>query len=95
MTAKPWSVRLLREAVEDFAALDAAVTERVERKLRWLAERADEVVDARLHGDLAGLSKLRVGPWRVLYERVTEERLLLVYAVGHRREIYDLASGRR
>ncbi len=95
MTAKPWSVRLLREAVEDVAALDAAVAERVERKLLWLAERADEVMDVRLHGDLSGLSKLRVGPWRVLYERVTAERLLLVYAVGHRREIYDVASGRR
>ena len=95
MMAKPWSARLLREAVEDFTALDGAVAERIERKLQWLAERADEVMDARLHGDLTGLSKLRVGPWRVLYERITAERLLLVYAVGHRREIYDAAGGRR
>lgn len=45
-------------------------------------------VDAdRLYGDLAGLSKLRVGKYRVLLE-IDSNGNVDVIAVGHRREVY-------
>ncbi|MBI4729780.1 MAG: type II toxin-antitoxin system RelE/ParE family toxin [Acidobacteria bacterium] len=39
-----------------------------------------------LAGELAGLYKLRVGDYRVIYARTTEGYLVL--RIGHRREIY-------
>jgi mRNA interferase RelE/StbE len=39
-------------------------------------------------GSLAGFHKLRVGDFRVIYEILDPEQILLVHAIGHRREIY-------
>jgi len=41
-----------------------------------------------LVGDLAGLYKLRVGDYRVIYEVLWDEETIVIHAVGHRREIY-------
>jgi mRNA-degrading endonuclease RelE of RelBE toxin-antitoxin system len=50
--------------------LDPIVGSAVERKIIWLAQNADVMIHRRLvgmHDDLAGLCKLRVGDWRILY----------------------------
>ncbi len=39
-------------------------------------------------GDLAGLYKLRVGDYRVIYEVLWDEETIVIHAIGHRREIY-------
>ena len=44
--------------------------------------------DAALTGDLAGLHKLRVGDYRVVYEVLHSEQTIIVHLVGHRRDIY-------
>jgi len=41
-----------------------------------------------LTGDLAGLYKLRMGDYRVIYEALSAERTIVIHAVGHRRQIY-------
>jgi mRNA interferase RelE/StbE len=38
--------------------------------------------------DLAGLCKLRVGDWRVLYWIYHEEKIVRIYRVQHRSEVY-------
>ena len=58
------------------------------QRIHWLAENMDEVKPEPLTGDLAGLYKLRVGNYRVIYERVHDERTIVIHAIGHRREIY-------
>ncbi|MBI4189547.1 MAG: type II toxin-antitoxin system RelE/ParE family toxin [Betaproteobacteria bacterium] len=42
-----------------------------------------------LSGDLSGLSKIRVGDYRILYEPDHNRKVLTVHLVGHRREIYS------
>jgi mRNA interferase RelE/StbE len=34
------------------------------------------------------LFKLRVGDYRVVYELIHEEQVVMVHAIGHRREVY-------
>ena len=41
-----------------------------------------------LKGEFAGLRRLRVGSYRIIYEVVREELTVLVVRVGHRREVY-------
>jgi mRNA interferase RelE/StbE len=41
-----------------------------------------------LKGEFAGLRRLRVGSYRIIYEVIRQELTVLVVRVGHRREVY-------
>jgi mRNA interferase RelE/StbE len=41
-----------------------------------------------LKGEMAGLRRLRVGNYRVVYEIIDQEVLILVVRVAHRRQVY-------
>jgi mRNA interferase RelE/StbE len=43
----------------------------------------------RLKGELAGLSRYRVGDWRVVYRMVESERCVFVLLIAHRRDVYE------
>src|SRR5579864_7766529 len=66
----PFQIEIGGKANAQLADLDAAIGASVERKIQWLGENAAVMVHRRLVGmpeDLAGLCKLRVGDYRVLY----------------------------
>ena len=83
-----YSVRILEAAARDLARLDKPVGIRVVRHINWLAENLGSVRLDTLTGDLAGLYKFRVGDYRVIFEVVWEKKILVIHAIGHRREIY-------
>ena len=71
--------------------LGAAIEESVERKLSWLGNNAAGMVHRRLVGmpeDLAGLCKSRLGDYRILYWVYHEKKLIRIYRVAHRSEVY-------
>ncbi|MEI6971384.1 MAG: type II toxin-antitoxin system RelE/ParE family toxin [bacterium] len=71
---------------KDLANLGKAEARRVLDKIeRDLAIRADAYPV--LKGQFAGLRKLRVGDYRVVFAILGEQ--VLVLRIGHRREIYD------
>jgi mRNA interferase RelE/StbE len=77
---------------EDISSLDSSVASRIVRKVEWLAEHA-EVLRTPLRylsEDLKGLHKYRVGDYRVLLWVDHEAKVMTLYAVRHRREIYHL-----
>ncbi len=41
-----------------------------------------------LKGEFAGLRRLRVGPYRIVYEIQQRELTVLVIRIGHRRDVY-------
>jgi mRNA interferase RelE/StbE len=71
------------------SSVDKEIAQRVLDKLRWLAQNAERVHHVPLRGRLAGLFKLRVGEWRVIYDVSNTEKAITVHKVGHRREIYQ------
>ena len=83
-----YSVRILKAATRDLQRLDRAVARRIVQRLRWLAENLDAIRPIPLAGELSGLYKLREGDYRIIYEILHEERLILVHCIGHRRDIY-------
>ena len=86
-----YRVEIGSEADAQLAALDSAIGASVERKIRWLAENAGAVIHRRLVGmpdELAGLCKLRVGDWRILYGVYPAQTLLRIYRIQHRSEVY-------
>lgn len=83
-----YRLRILEAAIRDLARLDKRVARRIVRRIRWLAANLETVRLEALTADLAGLYKLRVGDYRVVYEVLRSERTILIHAIGHRSEIY-------
>jgi mRNA interferase RelE/StbE len=83
-----YKIGLLREATQDLEILDKQIANRVTTRLNWLAENIDSVKREQLTGDLAGLYKIRVGDYRILYEVLDSEQTILVYTKGQRKDIY-------
>ena len=63
---------------------------RVVRKLRWLAQNLDSINPESLKGDLAGLYKLREGDYRIVYQVLRAENIIVVHLIGHRRDVYKI-----
>lgn len=83
-----YRLRILDGATRELARLDKTLARRIVARIRWLAANLDSIKPEALTGDLAGLFKLRVGAYRVIYQILPKEQALLVHAVGHRGEIY-------
>ncbi|MBC7099394.1 type II toxin-antitoxin system RelE/ParE family toxin [Candidatus Bipolaricaulota bacterium] len=88
---RAYQVRFLPEAAEELSSLDKPVSQRILKKLKWLAENFADLTPEPLGGELKGLFKLRVGSYRVLYSFNRERRVIYVHLIGHRREIYKLS----
>lgn len=89
--AMPFRIEISDRADAELAKLDAAIGSSVERKIQWLAENAAVIVHRRLVGmpeDLAGLCKLRIGDWRILYWIYQRQHLIRIYRIQHRSEVY-------
>jgi mRNA interferase RelE/StbE len=86
-----YEVEVGAKADAQLEKLDAAVGASVERKIAWLAENAPAMLHRRLVNmpdELAGLCKLRVGDWRILYWVYHEQKLVRLYRIQHRSEVY-------
>jgi mRNA interferase RelE/StbE len=83
-----YRVRLLDAATKELGKLDKSVARRIVERVNWLAENLKTVHLKALTGELEGLFKLRVGDFRVIYELIHSEQVIVVHMIGHRREIY-------
>jgi mRNA interferase RelE/StbE len=83
-----YRIRILERAANELARLDKPVRNRIIDRINWLAANVDATRLETLSADLAGLCKLRVGDYRVIYEVLHDEQVVLIHLVGHRRDIY-------
>jgi mRNA interferase RelE/StbE len=86
-----YRVEVGARAEAQLADLDPTIGGSIERKILWLAENASIMMHRRLAGmpdDLAGLCKLRVGDWRILYWVYHSEQIIRIYRIQHRSEVY-------
>ena len=79
---------ILEEAERDLEHLDPLVAKRINKRIKWLAENFEQIKPEPLTGEWARFFKFRVGDYRVIYKVVHEERLIAVYYVRHRSEVY-------
>jgi mRNA interferase RelE/StbE len=82
-----YTLELRPEVKDDLKALDKTVASRILKKVQWLSEQGDHVIHLPLAANLAGFCKLRVGDYRAIY-KLEPENKIVVYFVGHRRDIY-------
>jgi mRNA interferase RelE/StbE len=68
----------------NFKKLSSESQRRIAEKILLLE--TDLFVGRPLHGELRGLSSLRVGRYRVVYE--IQDQKIILHAVAHRRTVY-------
>ena len=83
-----YRIRMLEGAARELAGLDKPVGRRIVQRINWLAANLDNIRPQHFTGDLAGFYKLRVGDYRIIYEILHDEEVIVIHEIGHRREIY-------
>ena len=64
----------------------------IKQALRSLS--ADPFAGAPLIGELTGLWRIKVRRFRIVYELDRKARLIRIFAIGHRREVYEEIANR-
>ena len=81
-----YNITYKRSVQKDLARLGKAEARRILDKVEsQLSEKAASF--PMLKGEFAGLRKLRVGEYRVIYAIIGPD--VLIARIGHRREVYD------
>jgi mRNA interferase RelE/StbE len=86
MKASRYSVLFTREAKRNVEKLDPSIRKIVRKALESIA--VNPAKGKPLAYDLAGLYSLRTSDYRIIYRIREKELLIIVIAVGHRRDIY-------
>ena len=81
-----YSVRIRRSAARDLAQIRGQDRKRIVYAIDRLGEHPH--AGHPLKGALRGLRRVRVGAYRVVYEVLDNELVVLVVRVAHRREVY-------
>ena len=81
-----YSIRIRNSARRELAQLPREARERVIAAIDALGEQP--LAGSPLKGGLRGLRRQRVGDYRILYELLDDELVILVVRVAHRRESY-------
>jgi mRNA interferase RelE/StbE len=83
-----YEIQILKSAVKELERLDRVIAKRVVDKIYWLAENLDKIQPQQLTGELRGLYKLREGDYRIIYQIIRKENLIIIHFIGHRRQVY-------
>ena len=81
-----YSIRIKKSAAKELARLPRDVKERLIEAIDKLGE--EPLTGVLLKGGLHGLRRLRVGHYRIVYEVLEGELIVLVVRVAHRRNAY-------
>jgi mRNA interferase RelE/StbE len=83
-----YTVRIVKVATRELERLDKAVGRRIVQRIKWLAENVERMNPEALKGTLAGLYKLREGDYRIIYQVLRKEHVIMIHSIGHRSEVY-------
>ena len=82
----PYQLIIKRPAEKELDRLPREVRKRIIRRLLTLEQEARPSGSKKLQGQEA--YRLRVGDYRVLYTIDDQEKIVTIFAVGHRGEVY-------
>ncbi len=82
-----YRVNITPTAVKERKRLDAATRKRIDNALHKLLQNARPAGAKKLSGSAYNW-RIRVGDYRILYEVDDKGRLITVWRIAHRREVY-------
>jgi mRNA interferase RelE/StbE len=86
-----YSLKFLGKALQDLKKIDRPYQKIIKEKLLILAENPGILKNniKRLTGGKEDYYRLRVGNYRVIFEKKESELVVLIVRIGHRGEIYQ------
>ena len=82
-----------KHAKKDLASLDQSVSIRIALKLKYYSRHESPLQFSKaLTGELKGLFRFRIGAYRVIFEKDTQGRIMIlaILRIKHRKEIYKI-----
>ena len=83
-----YRIRILKAASRELERLDKPFARRIVERINWLVANLDNIRPEPFTGDLAGFYKFRIGDYRIIYEILHDEQVIVIHEIGHRRDIY-------
>lgn len=85
-----YEIKFLGKALKDLSKIDTAYQKIIKEKILILAKNPEVLKNniKKLSGEGDNLYRLRVGSYRVLFQKKEKELLILIVRIGHRKEIY-------
>ncbi|MHB1664271.1 MAG: type II toxin-antitoxin system RelE family toxin [bacterium] len=85
-----YAVEFLKTAFDELKRLDKPVQRLIKEKLAILSFNEDSLKNniKSLNGNYKGLFRLRVGKYRIIYQKQEEKLIIIIVRIGHRKEIY-------
>jgi mRNA interferase RelE/StbE len=85
-----YNLKFLGRALHDFKKIDLPYQKIIKEKLFILAENPEFLKNniIKLAGAKEDYYRLRIGNYRIIYEKREKELVILIIRVGHRREVY-------
>jgi mRNA interferase RelE/StbE len=86
-----YTLKFLGKALQDLKKIDLPFQKIIKEKLLILAENPENLKNniLKLVGTKEDYYRLRVGSYRIIYEKQDKELIILIIRIGHRREIYQ------
>jgi len=82
----PYSISFRPAALRELRALPLSDQERIQTKINALAERPFPPGCKKIKG--SDWFRIRVGDYRIIYNVQSQELVILIIRIGHRREVY-------
>ena len=77
---------LSKKANKEISKLPIRIQEKIDKAFSVI--KANPLAGAKLHGDLAGKYKFRIGDYRIIYAFYLKESLVEIVKVEHRQGVY-------
>jgi len=85
-----YRVKLTSTASEMFTLLHPDIKKQIKSVLKPLYN--NPYLGKALQGELGNLRSLKMKRYRAIYQVDDENRTIIIYAIGHRREIYEIVT---
>jgi len=85
-----YAVKFHKKAIEEMKQIDPIWQRRIKAKILQLAENPAALKHnlKALKGNLHDLFRLRVGSYRVVFQKKEQELIIIIIRIAHRREAY-------
>lgn len=88
-----YRIKYTDEALKTIEGMDKIIKKRVKKGIEYLAR--DSKQGKMLTRELRGRWSYRVGDYRIIYRIYHQELIIMVLAIGHRKEIYKTARRKK
>jgi mRNA interferase RelE/StbE len=86
-----YALKFLGKVLQDLKKIDLPHQKIIKEKLLILAENPEILKNniIKLAGIMEDYYRLRVGNYRIIYEKRDNDLIILIIRIGHRREVYQ------